>query len=132
MARIRGWVSSWRWVKASIKTHSNTVCSVSDTNTLNPQDRLNSSLAPHTSLLVLFTGSIGPVVDFCGLTDGSRKAIYGSRLGHLHPYFWCAWTVLECSFNILSCKLDFSCCADKDNFCKCNHKYLKLVYSLAP
>ena len=53
----------------------------------------------HTSLLVPFSGSKGPVVHVHGLT-GSRKALCESRLGYLHPCAWCAWTVRECSFNV--------------------------------
>ena len=39
------------------------------------------SLAPHTSLLMPFSGSKGPVVHVHGLT-GSRKAFCESRLGY--------------------------------------------------
>ena len=73
------------------------------------------SLAPHTSLLMPFTGSTGPIVHLYGLT-GLRKAICEGRLGYLYPYAWCTWTVQECSFNIKLYKLDFSCCANKDGF----------------
>ena len=57
------------------------------------------SLAPHTPLLIPFSGSIGPVVHLHGLT-GSRKAACKSRLGYLYQYAWCGWTVQECSFNV--------------------------------
>ena len=48
------------------------------------------SLAPHTSLLMPFTGSTGPVVHVHGLT-GFRKAICESRRGYLYLCAWCAW-----------------------------------------
>ena len=57
------------------------------------------SLASHTSLIMPFPGSTGPVVYLHGLT-GLRKAICESRLGYLYPCAWCAWTVQECSFNV--------------------------------
>ena len=83
MACIRGWVGSRRWVKATIETQTAVVCPVSHTNSHNPQDRLRQSLATvwhHTSLLMLFSGSTGPVVHVHGLT-GSRKALCESKLG---------------------------------------------------
>ena len=58
------------------------------------------SLSLHTSLSMPFTGSTGPVAYLYGLI-GLRKAICESRLGYLYPYAWCAWTVLECSFNVV-------------------------------
>ena len=81
------------------------------------------SLAPHTSLLMPFSGFTGPVVHLHGLT-GLRKAICESRLGYLYPCAWCAWTVQECSFNVLSHKLDFNCCANRDGFCKFSHIFV--------
>ena len=57
------------------------------------------SLVPHTSLLMPFSGSTGPLVHLHGLT-GSRKALCESRLGYLYPCAWCAWIVRECSFNV--------------------------------
>ena len=106
----QGWVGSRRRVKGSTTiedTNSSTVCPVSGTSSHNPQDRPRQllhgcSLASHTSLLIPFTGSTGPVVHLHGLT-GSRKAICESRLGCLYPCAWCAWTVAtraECSFNV--------------------------------
>ena len=41
------------------------------------------SLAPHTPLLMPFSGSVGPVVHLHGLT-GSRKADCESRIGCLY------------------------------------------------
>ena len=77
---------------------------VSDTNSHNPQDRPRQSLsiyslAPHTSLLMPFTGSTGPVVYLHGFT-GLRKAPCESIFGYLYPCAWCALTVQECSFNV--------------------------------
>ena len=82
------------------------------------------SLAPHTSLLMPFSGSTGPVVHLNGLT-GLKKVICGSRLGYLYQYAWCAWTAtvqerIYVAF-MLSYKLDFSCCANKDGFCKSSY-----------
>ena len=47
------------------------------------------------------------------------KAISESMLGWLYTYAWCAWTVLECSFNVK----DFSCCANRDSFHRSSHIY---------
>ena len=63
----------------------------------NLQARLTHLLAAvwhHISLLMPFTGSIGPIVQLHGLT-GSRKAIYESRLSYAYQCIWCAWTVLD-------------------------------------
>ena len=46
---------------------------------------IGCSLAPHTSLLMPFTGSTGPVVHLHGLI-GLRKAICESRLGYLYTH----------------------------------------------
>ena len=117
------WVESRRRVKATIEdTDSSTVCPVSGTSSHNQQDKLRCSLAPHTSLLMQFTGSTGPVVHLHGLI-GSRKAFCESRLGYLYPCVWCAWTVLECSL-MLSHKLDFNCCANGDDFRKFSHIFI--------
>ena len=87
---------------------------------------ISCSLAPHTSLLMLF---IGPVVHLHGLTS-SRKAICESRLEYLHiygyPCAWCVWTVLECTVALmLSHKLDFNGgCANKNSFHKSSHIFV--------
>ena len=126
MAHIRGWVGSQRWFKATIEdTDSSRVCPVSGTSSHNPQDRprqslASYSLAPHTSLLMPFSSSTGPVVHVHGLT-GSRKALCESRLGYLYPCAWCAWTVYESVALMLSHKMDFHCCANREGFCKSSH-----------
>ena len=81
------------------------------------------SLAPHTSLLVPSSGSKGPVVHVHGLT-GSRKTLCESRLDYLYPCIWCAWTVGECSFNVISHKMNFNCCANRDGFRIDSHIYI--------
>ena len=63
------------------------MCPVSGINSYNTQDRPRESLhgynfAPHTSLLMPFTG---PVMHLHGLT-GSRKAICESTLDYLHTH----------------------------------------------
>ena len=77
------------------------------------------SLAPHTSLLMPFTGSTGPVVHVHGLT-GLRKAICESRLGYLYPCAWCALKYESVAL-MLSHKMDFNCCANNDGFRKSSH-----------
>ena len=77
------------------------------------------SLAPHTSLVMPFTGSTGPVVHVHGLT-GLRKAICESRRGYLYLCAWCAWKCESVAL-ILSHKMDFTCCANNDGFHKSSH-----------
>ena len=82
-------------------TDSSSVCPVSGTNSHNPQDRPRQLLAivwHHTSLLMLFTGSTGPVVHLHGLM-GSRKALC-ERRGLLN------------------------CCANRNGFYKSSHIYI--------
>ena len=58
-------------------TGSSVVSSLHDRNKLNSQDKLRiigSSLALHTSVLMLFTGSTGPVVYTFMLWEGQKKA----------------------------------------------------------
>ena len=84
------------------------------------------SLVPHTSLLVPFSGSKGPVVHIHHLT-ASRKpsvkvdlAIYTHVLGVPGQY--------ESVALMLSHKMDFSCCANRDGFCKSSHIYALASY----
>ena len=77
------------------------------------------SLAPHTSLLIPFTGSTGPVVHVHGLI-GLRKAICESRPGYLYLSAWCAWKCESVAL-ILSHKMDFNCCANNVGFRKSSH-----------
>ena len=76
-------------------------------------------MAQHTSLLMPFTGSTGPVVHVHGLT-GLRKAICESRPGYLYPYAWCAWKYESVAL-MLSHKMDFNYCANNDGFHKSIH-----------
>ena len=90
-------------VKATIKRQTAVVCvqkwHKQPQSTGQAETVVGYSLAPHTSLLMPFSGSTGLVVHVYGLT-GSRKALCESRLGYLYPCIWCAWTVRECSFNV--------------------------------
>ena len=60
---------------------------------------LQFNLAPHTLLIMPFSGYTGLAVHLHGLT-GLRKAACESKLGYLYQYAWCAWTVQECSVNV--------------------------------
>ena len=74
------------------------MCSVSDTNSLNPLDRQRQflaavcSLAPHISLLMPFTGSTGSVVHLHGLT-GSKKP---SVKANLDIYIYMLGVLMQC------------------------------------
>ena len=61
---------------------------------------VGSSLPARAALLMPLIGFTDPIVHFRGLTD-SEKAVCKSRLGHLEPYDWCVWVVLECSHNVM-------------------------------
>ena len=63
-----------------------------DTFSITRKTVVGYSLAPHTSLIMPFSGSTGTVVHVHGLT-GSNKVICESRLGYLYPCAWCAWIV---------------------------------------
>ena len=79
------------------------------------------SLAPHTSLIIPFNSSTGLVVHGHGLT-GLRKALCKSRLGYLYP---CAGVPgqYESVALMLSHKMDFKRCANRDGFRKSSHIY---------
>ena len=63
------------------------------------QTAVGSNLAPHTSLLMSFTNSTGPVVDFHGLTGMEKLCV--KQTCHPLAYAWCVWIVLESSCNAL-------------------------------
>ena len=107
------------------------MCPVSGTNSHNPQDRLRQSLyslAPHTSLLMPFSGSTGPVVHLHGLTGQEKPsvkadlAIYTHVLGVPGQYKSVAL--------MLSHKMDFNCCAYRDGFCKSSQPYNSISFTL--
>ena len=64
-----------------------------------------------------FTGSTGPVVHLHGLT-GSRKAICESTLDYLHTHVLGVPGQYESVALMLSHKMDFNCCANRDGFHK--------------
>ena len=81
-------------LRLPLRHGSNSECPVSGINSHNPQDRPRQSLVIYkvwhhtcTSLLIPFTGSIGPVVHLHGLT-GLRKALCEGLLqkATLWPY----------------------------------------------
>ena len=111
-------------------TDSNDVYSVTDTNSLNPQDRLRQSLATvwhhtHTPLLIAFTGSTGPVVHLHGLTGSRMPSVQADLVIYTHMLGvpgQCQSVAL-----MLGYKLDFSCCVNKEGFCKSMQLHLLIT-----
>ena len=111
MAHLRGWMSGrggggWAargWLRLLL-IHKHPCCVFSrrhkqSQSTEQVETVVGYCLAPHTPLLMPFSGSTGPVVHLHGLT-GLRKAACEIILIYLYQYAWCGWTVQECRFNV--------------------------------